>query len=109
MMTALFSLLFKFQQQLLGRKIELAIDDREPADVLPRKVGRGVLQIDPFVRREAGIESHPDQTVLLRGRDLHFTNIHHRVRLRVERLQLSLQLDEEDRPIRRHRHLHRLL
>ena len=74
MVAALLPLLLELQEQLLGGKIEEAVAEREPADVLSLEVGGRVLKIEMAVGGEVRIERQADEAILLGGRDGQLTD-----------------------------------
>ncbi len=74
MVAAFFPLFLVPEQELFRGEIELAVFQREAADVLAGEVGRGVLEVDPVVAGEVRIEGEADEAVLLGGGDRDFAD-----------------------------------
>ena len=65
MVTALSTLFFVFEQPLFTGEVEPVVAKIKTTDVLPRKIGRRILQINPAVLFKVRIEFEANQAVLL--------------------------------------------
>ena len=108
MVAALLPLLLKLQEQLFGGRVEVAVAEREPADVLPVEVGGGVLKIKMAVGGEVRIERQADEAILLGGRDGQFTDEPRLAGVGVEGEEPTAELDPVDGAIGGDRQFHRL-
>lgn len=70
MMAALKSLLFELEKTFFRFEIEHVAIHREPAHLLPRKMGRRVLEEELLVLSKVRVERDADEPVFLLCRDL---------------------------------------